>query len=73
VVETASDAVVSMDDAGSIVFANPATATIFGYDPAELVGKPLTLLMPEYMRELHGSGFKTLLGDRSTAHKLARH
>ena len=61
VVETASDAVVSMDDTGSIVLANPATATIFGYDPAELVGKPMTLLMPEYMRELHRSGFKRYL------------
>ena len=60
-VETASDAVVSIDDKGSIVFANPATATIFGYDPAELAGKPLTLLMPEYMRELHQTGFKRYL------------
>jgi PAS domain S-box-containing protein len=61
VVETASDAVVSIDDKGSIVFANPACATSFGYDPAELVGKPLTLLMPEYMRELHQTGFKRYL------------
>jgi PAS domain S-box-containing protein len=61
VVETASDAVVSIDDKGSIVFANPATATVFGYDPAELVGKPLTLLMPEYMRELHQTGFQRYL------------
>ena len=61
VVETASDAVVSIDDKGSIEFANPATATIFGYDPAELAGKPLTLLMPEYMRELHQTGFKRYL------------
>ena len=61
VVETASDAVVNVDDKGSIVFANPATATIFGYDPAELAGKPLTLLMPEYMRELHQTGFKRYL------------
>ena len=61
VVETASDAVVSIDDKGSIVFANPATATILGYDPAELEGKPLTLIMPEYMRELHQTGFKRYL------------
>ena len=61
VVETASDAVVSIDDEGSIVFANPATATIFGYEPAELAGKPLTLLVPEYMRELHQAGFKRYL------------
>jgi len=61
VVETASDVVVNVDDKGSIVFANPATATIFGYDPAELAGKPLTLLMPAYMREVHQSGFSRYL------------
>jgi PAS domain S-box-containing protein len=61
VVETASDAIISIDDRGLIVFANPATAKIFGYTTAELAGKPLTLLMPEYMRELHQSGFKKYL------------
>ncbi len=60
-VETASDAIVSMDDRGSIVFANPAVATVFGYDPIELIGKPLTLLMPEYMRELHQGGLARYL------------
>jgi len=60
-VDTASDAIVSIDDQGSIMFANPAIATVFGYDPAELTGKPLTILMPEYMRELHQSGFTRYL------------
>ena len=60
-VETASDAIVSIDDKGSIVFANPAIATVFGYDPTELIGKPLTCLMPEYMRELHEGGFTRYL------------
>ena len=57
VVETASDAVISMDQTGTILLANPATARVFGYNPAELIGKPLTLLMPEYMRKLHEAGF----------------
>ncbi|MGD0136751.1 MAG: PAS domain S-box protein, partial [Bryobacteraceae bacterium] len=61
VVETASDAVVSMDDHGTIQFANPATAIIFGYDPTELVGRPLTVLMPEFMRQLHDRGFRRFL------------
>jgi len=61
VVETASDAVVSIDDKGSIVFANPATVAVFGYDPTELTGKPLTVLMPEYMRELHQRGLESYL------------
>src|SRR5260370_42129979 len=44
VLETASDAVVSIDDSGEILFANPATSRIFGYDASELIGQPLTKL-----------------------------
>lgn len=61
VVETANDAIVSMDDDGTIQFANRATERIFGYDPTELVGRPLTVLMPESMRELHDRGFRRYL------------
>src|ERR1700730_15913020 len=57
VVETAPDAVISIDESGAILFANPATARIFGYDPTELIGKPLTVLMPEFLRKLHEKGF----------------
>jgi PAS domain S-box-containing protein len=66
VVETAPDAVVSMDESGAIVFANPATARVFGHEPAELIGKPLTMLMPEYMRELHNNGYRRYL---ATGHR----
>jgi PAS domain S-box-containing protein len=58
VVETASDAVVSIDEGGTIILANPATKRIFGYTPEELVGKPLTVLMPGAMRGLHETGLK---------------
>jgi PAS domain S-box-containing protein len=61
VVETASDAVVSMDEGGAIVFANPATARVFGHDPTELIGKSLTVLMPEFLRRLHENGFRRYL------------
>jgi PAS domain S-box-containing protein len=61
IVEAASDAVISMDESGGILLANPATARIFGYDPVELIGKPLTVLMPEFMRKLHEAGFRRYL------------
>ena len=61
VVETANDAIISMDDTGTIQFANPASTRIFGYDPAELIGKALTVLMPKFMRELHENGFRRYL------------
>jgi PAS domain S-box-containing protein len=61
VVETAPDAVISVDESGAILFANPATVRIFGYDPTELIGKPLTVLMPEFLRKLHEKGFSRYL------------
>jgi PAS domain S-box-containing protein len=61
IIETANDAVVSMDETGVILLANPATSRIFGYEPTEVVGKPLTMLMPEMMRKLHQNGFKRYL------------
>ena len=61
VVETASDAVISMNEDGLILLANPATTRIFGYSPQDLIGQPLTTLMPEFMRKLHESGFRRYL------------
>src|ERR1700746_2309248 len=61
VVETASDAVICLDESSAILLANPATTQVFGYDPEEMIGKPLTMLMPEFLRKLHESGFKRYL------------
>ena len=61
VVEAANDAVISMDESGTILLANPATQRIFGYVPAEIVGKPMTMLMPEAMQGLHENGFRRYL------------
>jgi PAS domain S-box-containing protein len=61
IVEAASDAVIGMDESGLILLANPATMRIFGYDQGELVGKPMTVLMPEMMRKLHENGLKRYL------------
>ncbi|MFZ0958289.1 MAG: PAS domain S-box protein [Candidatus Sulfotelmatobacter sp.] len=60
-VETAPDAVISIDERGAILFANSATVRIFGHDPTELIGKPLTILMPEFLRKLHEKGFSLYL------------
>jgi len=61
VLETANDAVVCIDESSIISFANPATSRIFGYDPTELIGKPMTVLMPEFLRKLHENGFRRYL------------
>ena len=60
-IETASDAVVCMDESGVIVLANPATMRVFGYEPTEVIGKPLTVLMPEFLRKVHEDGYRRYL------------
>lgn len=53
VAETASDAIVMIDEQSTIVFINPAAESIFGYAVEEMRGQQLTMLMPEYLRHIH--------------------
>ena len=53
----ASDAVLTIDTDNRIVFANRAVESVFGHDPAELVGERLTTLIPERLRESHLAAF----------------
>ncbi len=62
VVETATDAILTIDRDSRIQFANAATERIFGYPPADLVGQPLTMLMPPEQREHHVRGMARYLG-----------
>ncbi|WP_423751026.1 PAS domain-containing sensor histidine kinase [Salinirarus marinus] len=46
VVRNSTDAVVSIDEDGTVVFANAAVERLCGFDPDELVGEPLDVLLP---------------------------
>ncbi|MBI3529217.1 MAG: response regulator [Betaproteobacteria bacterium] len=59
--EAASDAILSADQEGMIVYANPAAERLFDYTRAELLGQPLTGLMPERFRAAHAEGFRRYL------------
>ena len=61
VVETATDAVITIDSASTIRLVNPAVTKVFGYDPAELIGKPVTVLMPERLAGRHLAGVQHYL------------
>lgn len=41
------DAVVIIDGAGMVTEFNPAASRLFGYEPAEIVGKSVNILMPD--------------------------
>jgi PAS domain S-box-containing protein len=66
IAETASDAIITIDEKSTIVFVNRAAGTIFGYSPEEMLGAQLTMLMPEYLRHLHRAGLKHYI---ETGHK----
>jgi two-component system, cell cycle sensor histidine kinase and response regulator CckA len=51
VAETAIDAIVTIDEDGEILFVNHAAERIFGYKAAEMLGRNLSLLTPEYSGE----------------------
>jgi PAS domain S-box-containing protein len=58
--ESANDAIVSADEQGRIISWNPAAALLFGHTSEEVMGRPLTLLMPERYRQAHEKGLERL-------------
>ena len=55
--DTMNDGVVVVEATnGLILLWNPAASSIFGYAKEEALGKPIEMLMPERMREMHRAG-----------------
>jgi PAS domain S-box-containing protein len=61
IADTASDAIITIDEQSTILFINRAAEGIFGYTRAELIGQSMTMLMPEYLRHVHRGGLKRYL------------
>ncbi|MES2148503.1 MAG: PAS domain S-box protein [Pseudomonadota bacterium] len=51
--ETAVDAIITIDERGILERLNPAAQTMFGYTEDELVGRNVSVLMPEPHRSSH--------------------
>ena len=59
--ETAPDAIITIDTDSVIQSVNPATERIFGWTAEEMIGQPLTLIMPERLRTAHSHGMARYL------------
>jgi PAS domain S-box-containing protein len=56
--QTANDGIVSADADGRITFLNDAASRLFGWPATELVGEPLTRLMPDRFHDEHRAGLR---------------
>jgi PAS domain S-box-containing protein len=55
IMDTVVDGIVTIDDTATVLSFNPAAARIFGYQPDEVVGRNVQMLMPEPFRAEHDS------------------
>src|SRR5689334_1539730 len=51
--DAAPDAIVVINQGGTIVLVNAQTETVFGYERSELLGQPVEMLVPGNLHELH--------------------
>ena len=65
-VAAAGDAIVAADAQGKIVLWNPAAERIFGFSPAEALGRSLDLIIPERFRERHWQGYEKVMRSGET-------
>lgn len=70
IIDTAIDGIITIDHKGIIETVNPAAARIFEYDPAEIIGENIKVLMPEpdrgrhddYIRNYQRTGVRRIIG-----------
>ncbi|HET9698181.1 MAG TPA: PAS domain S-box protein, partial [Terriglobales bacterium] len=58
ILEMSSDAVLATDEEQKIILFNTGATQVFGYSEEEIVGKPLSILIPERFRQVHGEYIK---------------
>jgi PAS domain S-box-containing protein len=58
IAEASTDAVITIDEESTIVYASTASEAIFGYRPEELIGHKLTMIMPDDLRPRHEQGIR---------------
>lgn len=70
VIETASDGIIVIDDQGIVLTFSPAAERIFGYPASEVIGKNVSMLMPDrfgsehdgFIQHYHDTGERRIVG-----------
>lgn len=58
VAQSASDVIVTIDERSAILFVNASAEKVLGYKPDELIGKDLSIIIPERFRRAHTAGMR---------------
>ncbi len=58
ITQSANEAVVSANSLGLVLSWNPSAERIFGFSKRDIIGKPITMLVPQHLRQAHLQGFK---------------
>jgi PAS domain S-box-containing protein len=61
ITQTTNDAIISANSEGNIISLNPAAEKIFCCTKPEMIGKPLTIIIPERYHEMHNAGIKRVV------------
>jgi len=69
VVESTPDAVIAIDSSAKIVYVNPSVERLFGYEADEILGKPVELIMPPQIHDIHQKAVRR--ASESGAERLA--
>lgn len=64
VAETATDVILTIDQSNIILSANRAVEKVFGYTTEDVVGQPLTMLVPEHLNVNHLPGLQRFIESR---------
>jgi PAS domain S-box-containing protein len=62
ITETANDAIITADSQGMIRSWNEAAARIFGHQAEDVLGQPLTLIIPDEFKAAHEAGISRVAG-----------